>query len=584
MRNLNSYSCFFDERVLDEPIVTQDRHILLSYAVSDPQVEKYLLYSTQDKTTIKLEKNDESDTYSVINGSLIRSGKDRIESINHHTGEVVWFIEINPQEWEGKPRMVWCDYRGVIVTDFKKIACYTPETPKPVDSNRIPPEDFKRLSIEEAVERALEKRNPITVDNHIFWIGYRPRVEFFDVDNSGNPVIIWNDRISASAFESCFVQIKDDKTYTIENYPYISYASFYSEINNNLTGLITKNRYRKDDLPYTYEFTNYALDKNNILHVAGYLRYNNKSGKSYGFYIRWIDGMWETIDGTRFGLFENKFEKAVIMNNGFDMKLGPDNLPRFYYSTTNHFCYVKWDGEKLVNIDGEVFSEQEQNHKNFELGTGFRSIVKLIIDNNGNPSILYAQPSDGTDKESLHYAKYIDGQWKSKDDEPIDDLHKNTRISKGYLFYVVKTLIDKSGDIRLFWQENDPNIHYLKIHNNSSDDMIHNSSKPTELKISLLEWDFLYIDNDGIIHAINRLNEGLDLGYSRYTNGKWVDINGNPINKNNNGLFYTNQDSRPPNDFKMVCHNGEVYITWIQWEGGLGVCVNIHYVHLKNVE
>ncbi len=133
------------------------------------------------------------------------------------------------------------------------------------------------------------------------------------------------------------------------------------------------------------------------------------------FYVKWNGKDWVSIDGNQ--VDENaRAESVMIISNklfsGFDFVLDNTNNPHFvsYISYTdqdkNHIVdigYFKWDGNKFVCADGDIFLDEEDktfgsglktNSLNVSRNISISSSPSLALDTDNNPHIAWGQIID----------------------------------------------------------------------------------------------------------------------------------------------------------------------------------------------
>ncbi|HOO97892.1 MAG TPA: hypothetical protein PKV16_09180 [Caldisericia bacterium] len=86
----------------------------------------YYIFDNQEQTTVELSSdfvyymNDQLITYK----SDFNSNVDTIQSLNPQTLEPIWWIDLTDSDIGENPRVIWCDWRGVLVMSDTKLVCY----------------------------------------------------------------------------------------------------------------------------------------------------------------------------------------------------------------------------------------------------------------------------------------------------------------------------------------------------------------------------------------------------------------------------------------------------------------------------
>ncbi len=113
-RGLKIYS--EDRRVYNN--TTGDFFVAREYI--DGQNNVFLInHETGEKKLIK------HDNPQIINHTLITTTDNQIQSINPETLEPIWWIDLDKEDLGDNPRVIWCDWRGVLVMSDTKLACFT---------------------------------------------------------------------------------------------------------------------------------------------------------------------------------------------------------------------------------------------------------------------------------------------------------------------------------------------------------------------------------------------------------------------------------------------------------------------------
>jgi hypothetical protein len=60
----------------------------------------------------------------IFGHSLISTTENRIQALNPSTLEPTWWINLDEEELGENPRVIWCDWRGVLVMSDTKLACF----------------------------------------------------------------------------------------------------------------------------------------------------------------------------------------------------------------------------------------------------------------------------------------------------------------------------------------------------------------------------------------------------------------------------------------------------------------------------
>ncbi|MCK5744063.1 MAG: hypothetical protein KAH30_04940 [Caldisericia bacterium] len=60
----------------------------------------------------------------IINHTLVTTNDTQIQALNPSTLEPTWWINLEEEDLGENPRIIWCDWRGVLVMSDTKLACY----------------------------------------------------------------------------------------------------------------------------------------------------------------------------------------------------------------------------------------------------------------------------------------------------------------------------------------------------------------------------------------------------------------------------------------------------------------------------
>jgi len=77
-----------------------------------------------DLETHKVTKLDTNIVWHTVNGELISHSNESIQSLNPQTLQPIWWIDLSDSDIGENPRVIWCDWRGVLVMSDTKLVCY----------------------------------------------------------------------------------------------------------------------------------------------------------------------------------------------------------------------------------------------------------------------------------------------------------------------------------------------------------------------------------------------------------------------------------------------------------------------------
>ncbi|MCK5744062.1 MAG: hypothetical protein KAH30_04935 [Caldisericia bacterium] len=93
---------------------------------------KHLLFNT---LTGKVTSTEDMNKLQIINHTLMTTGGTQIKALNPSTLEPTWWINLEEEDLGENPRVIWCDFRGVLVMSDTKLACFTtPGENKPTNN------------------------------------------------------------------------------------------------------------------------------------------------------------------------------------------------------------------------------------------------------------------------------------------------------------------------------------------------------------------------------------------------------------------------------------------------------------------
>jgi len=100
-----------------------DKYVLFEYYDEDWEMEQ-VLYDTEKNDVLKFLNNQLTQ---IINHTLITTTDNQIQSLDPETLEPIWWIDLEKEDLGDNPRVIWCDWRGVLVMSDTKLACFVSE-------------------------------------------------------------------------------------------------------------------------------------------------------------------------------------------------------------------------------------------------------------------------------------------------------------------------------------------------------------------------------------------------------------------------------------------------------------------------
>jgi len=93
----------------------------------------FILFKTKNQSILELsnpeplnryEYNNPPEPIYVKNNSLIVIDGATTKALNPQTLEPIWWIDLTDSDIDNNPRVIWCDWRGVLVMSDTKLVCY----------------------------------------------------------------------------------------------------------------------------------------------------------------------------------------------------------------------------------------------------------------------------------------------------------------------------------------------------------------------------------------------------------------------------------------------------------------------------
>ncbi len=94
---------------------TREKFYVLDTVTQNIQELPYKIVYTLNDQLISYSENTETDDYD----------ESTIQALNPESLEPTWWINLDEEDFGGNPRVIWCDWRGVLVMSDTRLACFT---------------------------------------------------------------------------------------------------------------------------------------------------------------------------------------------------------------------------------------------------------------------------------------------------------------------------------------------------------------------------------------------------------------------------------------------------------------------------
>ena len=257
--------------------------------------------------------------------------------------------------------------------------------------------------------------------------------------------------------------------------------------------------------------------------------------------------------------------------------------------------FVRWDGTNWIIADGTVYNPATGN-SNVSQNLLLSTYPSLTIDSSDNPHIAWTMMNPITNAADNHYAYWDGTNWVTINGAVYDPLTGNSNISNSPGASSLPALIlDDNNNPHIAWAEYSPvNADIIYIHWNGTNWLCANGSiynpfllppNPANVSIDMLfsTYPSLQLDSNGIPHIawteLNPATNGAQMYYVRWGGVTWVTDDDSPYNPllDNANISQQGVSTISLYPFLAIDSMDNPHITWTHSENGTRHILYIHW-------